>query len=61
MVDYTLIQLKLMPSSSRITATLPVSVLNTLGKVAAYQGRSVSNLTAYIIESYLKQHNQTTK
>jgi hypothetical protein len=48
-------------TSSRITATLPVSVLNTLGKVAAYQGRSVSNLTAYIIESYLNQHNQTVK
>jgi len=50
-----------MPASSRITATLPVSVLSTLGKVAAYQGRSVSNLAAYIIESYLKQHNQPTK
>jgi hypothetical protein len=49
-----------MPTSSRITATLPVSVLNTLGKVAADQGRSVSNLAAYIIESYLKKLNQPT-
>jgi len=49
-----------MPVSSRITATLPVSVLNTLNKVAAYQGRSTSNLAAYIIESYLKQLNQPT-
>jgi hypothetical protein len=48
-------------TSTRITATLPASVLKTLGNVAADQGRSVSNLAAYIIESYLKQLNQPTK
>lgn len=49
-----------MSKSSRISTTLPASVLKQLESEASYQGRSVSNLVAYIIESHLKQLNQTS-
>lgn len=36
--------------SSRISVTLPAELIDRIGKVAAYQGRSMSNLVAYLIE-----------
>jgi hypothetical protein len=47
-----------MTRSHRISTALPESVFEQLLQEAAVQGRSMSNLTAYIIETYLKKINQ---
>lgn len=41
------------PNTSRISVVLPDAVLTLANRLAALEGRSMSNLTAYAIESWL--------
>lgn len=42
-------------SSQRLTVTLPFSILNALIERSQLEGRSLSNLAAYLLESSLDQ------
>ncbi len=45
---------------ARISTTVPTKVLDQLGRLAALQGRSLSNLTAYVLERYVEEQQQST-
>ena len=45
-------------SSKRLTITVPVSIFETLSTRSGVEGRSLSNLAAYLLERALEQrHN----
>ena len=44
--------------SERITITIPALILEMLEKESARQGRSLSNLSAYLIETGLQKQEQ---
>ena len=43
---------------ARISTTVPTNVFDQLGRIAAVQGRSLSNLTAYVLERYVEEQQQ---
>jgi hypothetical protein len=45
---------------ARISTTVPTKVYDQLGRLAAMQGRSMSNLTAYVLERYVEEQQQST-
>ena len=45
----------------RISTTLPASVIRLLKRTAEYQGRSMSGIAAYAIETYLKEQIPAAK
>jgi hypothetical protein len=44
---------------ARISTTVPTKVFDQLGRIAAMQGRSLSNLTAYVLERYIEEMQQS--
>ena len=42
-------------SSKRLTITVPQSILEALNEISSREGRSLSNLAAYLLESALQQ------
>ena len=42
-------------SSKRLTITIPQTVLEALNEISSREGRSLSNLAAYLLESSLQQ------
>jgi predicted DNA-binding protein len=40
---------------ARISTTVPTTVYDALGRLAALQGRSMSNLVAYVMERYIEE------
>ena len=40
---------------ARISTTVPTAVYEALGRLAALQGRSMSNLIAYVVERYIEE------
>lgn len=45
---------------ARISTTVPTKVFDQLGRIAAMQGRSLSNLAAYVLERYVEEQQQST-
>ncbi len=45
---------------ARISTTVPTKVFDQLGRLAALQGRSLSNLAAYVLERYVEEQQQST-
>jgi hypothetical protein len=45
---------------ARISTTVPTNVLEQLGRLAAMQGRSMSNLAAYVLERYVEEQRQNS-
>jgi metal-responsive CopG/Arc/MetJ family transcriptional regulator len=43
---------------ARISTTVPTNVYDQLGRLAAMQGRSMSNLAAYALERYVEEQRQ---
>lgn len=43
---------------ARISTTVPTNVFDQLGRLAAMQGRSMSNLAAYALERYVEEQRQ---
>ena len=44
---------------ARISTTVPTNVFEQLGRLAAMQGRSMSNLAAYALERYVEEQRQS--
>ncbi len=45
---------------ARISTTVPTKVFDELGRHAALQGRSLSNLAAYVLERYIEEQRSNT-
>ena len=46
-------------SNTRVTFVLPKDTLETLKEIAAYEGRTVSNLLQIIVDDYLDKNAPT--
>ena len=40
---------------ARISTVVPTAVYDALGRLATHQGRSMSNLVAYVLERYIEE------
>lgn len=50
---------KIPPTTKRITITVANHVYDKLGRVSFDQGRSMSNLCAFVLEDFIRRHSDT--